>query len=161
MHRSILFTVMAVIVVLMGEPIARGGEAPARRPYCSVLPVTKLKTSELTQVPICVVNNTDRPIQVALDQSGLRSVDVRVERDGKILSELEAIRTDIASVPKRDVRPGDSLLTTLNLTERFGARQLSPGVYVVSVMIRSVGEAPKPSEVQSSQFVLSVITDAE
>ena len=137
--RYLMTFICALCIVRSASTFVSGTPIPAE-PQALVLPIVVAHAKDLTQLAICVVNRSDEALELAIDDSGIRNVEVEVFGDGKRLMDVEAQRTDPARVPRVSLDGNMMKVVSLNLGNFAAIENLPPGRYHVRIRLTQLDE---------------------
>ena len=121
------------------------------------LPVVICRDNELGKLPIHLTNDSTSDFVLAIDESGLRNIRVRMWSDESLLTKDTGLRPSPKSAPKVLMRPGDSKTATINLFDFYSSERLVPGNYRIAIKVFDVDHPEHhESEVPSCEFILMV-----
>ena len=111
-----------------------GDKIQENRPVVDVVPVVRLEADSPLEVRLAIEAATDQPVKYLFgnDKLPMDLVSFHLLKDGKVLrSTADVPLTFLSERRVRELKPGDRLVHTLSLRERYG--QLKPGMYTLEV----------------------------
>ena len=151
MKRIIPFGVACTAVVfgMSGEGTASSFQKhPVVEPLVRVVPLIRVGENADMKVRLAVEPASGRPVRYLFrnDELPMDRVYFDLLRDGEVVQPLEGEGRRMFSPDRvRELKPGEQLIHTLDLRERYG--QLKPGRYILEV--RAAG---RPSELGLAQL---------
>ena len=136
---------MALAAVAVMGAVQRAGSRQFERSDV-ILPVVTVERSQIGQLPVCITNPTNDVITIAVDESGLRNVEVLVSRGERTLTQVEASRTSPDTAPRIQIQSGGHQAANINLGDLFGREQLVPGTYRVVMTLTPLGDTLEHQE---------------
>lgn len=143
----VLISILSCALILAIAECLFAGSISTDLPV-SALPVMSLRQDQLSRIPILIHNESSDLIVLAIDDSGLRNIEVMISRDGQVVLDIEAMRTDPRTSPRRQLLPGEQVMLTLNLGNHCDVASMQAGTYRVTGTIwdlQADGHVPLPT----------------